>query len=56
MGPFWGYGWWCLLPLLVFGVLAVACMFMGARRGGGCGCAMRGGTAGEPPRARGPDA
>ena len=50
MGTFWAYGWWCFPPLLLFGVLAVACMsFLGARRGGGCNCAMRG-SGREPPQ------
>jgi hypothetical protein len=37
-----GYFGWCLIPLFFFGLMAVACMFMGARRGG-CAChsAMR---------------
>ena len=56
MGTFWAYGWWCFLPLLLFGVLAVACMFMGTRRIGGCNCAMRGSGREPPQTPRGPGA
>jgi hypothetical protein len=51
----WGFGW-CLFPFLMFGLMALACLFMAARRGG-CACHGPRSADREPPQTpRGPDA
>lgn len=51
MDTFWSFfGWWCVLPMLVFGAFVLACL-LGFGRRGACGC--MGGRAhegGQPPR------